>query len=101
MKLFKRKEKRNYLKEDLKGPFKHRFTFVAETEPYFAGYVVQIPDKVKNVKKAFYIACEIYVKKNEDKEKKKVAVFYGDQEAPDVADVLYEAFHSFDKIKRK
>ena len=72
MKLFKRKEKRNYLKEDLKGPFKHRFTFVAENEPYFAGYVVQIPDKVKNVKKAFYIACEIYVKKNEDKEKKKL-----------------------------
>lgn len=87
-------------KNAFEGSMKYRFTFVFEGGTYFGGYTVLVSENVLTKTKAFYIACESFLKKFSDKTIKNVAVFYGDVEAPECEDVLYRAYNSFDKVKK-
>lgn len=98
---WRKKQKPTIPKDAFKLPLKHRFTFVAEGWSYFAGYTVQLSDKISNKKKAFFLAAELFLEKYPDIANKPVAVFYGDVEAPDCKDELYGAYNIFDNGRRK
>lgn len=76
-------------------PFKHRFTFVPEGVTYLEGTVIQVSEKITALNRAFYIACEEYIKRLGDNPVTSVAIFYGDVESPDCLDKLYKAYALF------
>ena len=95
--MLNRKKKRNYSipKNVYEAPLKYRFTFVPEGSTYYEGYWVKLSGNINTIKKAFYIACEIF-KRDCEPGKGSVAVFYGDVESPDCKDTLYGAFSVFE-----
>ena len=96
--MFFRKKKSYYIpKKCFDAPLKHRFTFVSEGETYYEGFTVQISGLVSTVKRAFFIASEVFRKNHPEKAKGSVSVFHGYVESPDCKDVLYGAYNSFDK----
>ena len=100
--IFRRKKKQfNIPKKAFEAPLKHRFTFVPEGWTYYEGFTVQISGKVSTKKHAFFIASEVFREKYPEKARGSVAVYYGDAESPDVQDVLYGAYNSFEKRKGK
>ena len=101
LKIFRRKKKRfNIPKAAFELPPKYRFTFVCEGWSYEGAYVVKIGEKIPTIKKALYIASQLFREKFPKESYGTVAVFYGNAEAPDCDDVLYGAYSSFSKTKK-
>ena len=101
-KLFRRRKKPIEYKapeEAFKGAVKHRFTFVSDGDTYYNGGVVKISEGVSSFKKAYAIACQVYIhrifKQTNESHIDNVAVFYGDYEAPESEDKLIAAYASF------
>ena len=97
---FRKKQKPTIPKDVFQLPLKHRYTFVPEGSTYYEGVTITISKKVSTEKKAFALASA-YFQQHSEKSKHGVAVFYGDVESPDCNDVLYGAYNSFEKRKKR
>ena len=101
-KLFRRRKKQREFvvpKGATEGAVRYRFTFVSYGDSYYDGGVVKISEGISSFKKAYAIACQVYIhrilKQTNESHIDDVAVFYGDYEAPESEDKLIAAYASF------